>query len=313
MGPCLPSRNQSASLRVMRHRPGPDVLIGVLAVLALLGLPALVVLSGTALGLMFEGQPRSYPPTPAEAALLGSDVHLMIGGVALTLPLIALDRDSRRDAFFSDNGPDWIAAEAVQRAGFAAEAGLAAAPLRRDRASVRIEAFGLEDSDGIAWRRVCDHLVRRWSRSVCDNAFAPLLQALPRGSFDLADSRRLDAFRNTFLSIGDLGEAAPILQAMDLRLGEPSLACGTPYKPDAPRPCLVALQVKGDLVAVWFVRDGPDDSALTQARREGRAITAFVAHGLGPVEDFSNLTAAACATLRPGAKPLRSNDPDWPC
>jgi hypothetical protein len=46
--------------------------------------------------------------------------------------------------------------------------------------------------------------------------------------------------------------------------------------------------------------------------REGQAISALVTHGLGAVEDVRDLAAAACATLRPEAKPLRSSDLPWP-
>lgn len=291
----------------MSHvRPILYTLLGFLAACLPFGL---IYLSGVALGTMFESDPDITVPTAGEITLLAQDVNIVVGGVSLTLPLIALPDQSQRDAFFSDNGRAWIADRAADRADFAASA--SALPL--DKVRVYIEPFGLEDTIGVRWREICDQLTHDWARSVCADPRAPLMQALPRGSLHLADARHLDAFRDTYLSIGDLGEAAPILKAMDLEAGEPALACGQPFKPDAPRPCLVAQRITGDLVAVWFVADGPDEIAEAQALREGRAITALVVHGLGPVEDFPSLTATACATLRPGAAPFRSDDPTWPC
>jgi hypothetical protein len=272
----------------------------------------LLVVAGGVL-LYFTSGPYSRTPTPADIALLGSDVHVSIGGVPLVLPLIALADQSRLNAFLSGYSAEKFERQAKERATFAASAVDPTAPRPMEKAGLRIESFGLEDVDGKAWRTICDGLLRDWSRSVCDDSFAPLLQALPRGRFDLADARHLDAFRDTYLAIGDLGEAAPVLQTMDLSLGEPALACGKPHKPDAARPCLTALRIRGDLIAVWFVSDGPKEPALTQARREGQAITALVLHGLGPVEDFDRLGAAACATLRPGAGPPRPDAPSWTC
>ncbi|MCU0828738.1 MAG: hypothetical protein MUE52_15375 [Tabrizicola sp.] len=281
--------------------------------LALLGGFAILVLAAGGLLRWASSGPDNRPPTPTDVALLASDMHVSFGGVSLTLPLVAFRERSERTAFLSDHSEEEFGRRAARRVAFADSAGNPATPLPLENAAIWIEAFGLEDVDGAAWRLICDQLARHWSRSVCADPFAPLLQSLPRGWFTLADARHLDAFAGTHIFAGGLGNAAPLLQSMPLIQGEPLLLCGVPHKPGAPRPCLAALRIAGDLVAVWFVQDGPAEPVLAQARREGQAITALVTHGFGAVEDYPALIAATCATLRPGAKPLRPGDGDWPC
>jgi hypothetical protein len=147
----------------------------------------------------------------------------------------------------------------------------------------------------------------------CNDPWAPLLQSLP-DQVTLADARHLDAVKDTFISFGDLGNADTLLQSMKLSFGQPALACGQPSRPNRASPCLAALRIAADLVAVWYVQDGPDETAAQQAGREGRALAALVAFGLGAAEDFPALTAAACATLRPGAGPSSGRTAhDRPC
>jgi hypothetical protein len=279
-----------------------------------LALPfVLIHLAGTALSRMFGDGFQQFGPSPAEITLLAQDVHIVVGDVPLVFPLIALPEFSESDAFFTDDGADYAARMAAARSDFASSAASPAAAPHLDKVRIHVERFGWDDSAGARWETICAELVRDWARSVCDAHMPPLLQALP-ATFTLADAQNLKAFRDTFLSVGNLGEAAPLLQAMDLTTDEPALACGVPHKPEAPYPCLVAQRLSGDLIAVWFVSDGPDEPALTTAHREGKAIAALVAYGLGPVEDFSRLISSACATLRPGAGPSSTAfAPPWPC
>ena len=229
---------------------------------------------------------------------LASDAHIVVGGVPLVVPFVALR------GYFS-NGPSF----SLDRKG------------DRERARERLEAFRKSASDistapavdkleiGLrtyGWRddvspgRICARLRREWSKSICDDPWAPIQQAMPydNNTFYLVDDRNFGAFENHY-TVGDARMSAQLL-AMNLIAGEPSVVCD-PASVSKTVFCTAAVLVSAHLVVVWRVWNSNAESPDERAAREAKALTALVTHGLGAAENFPALLDISCKMKDPQA------------
>lgn len=241
--------------------------------------------------------PKHY--TEADIVFLASDAHVIVGDVALVVPFVALSGYVGGKLSFSfDKQADRKAAKERMDAFRLAASHDETAP-SVDSLEVAIRTYGWDDSE-TSVIRLCARLTRQWSRSVCNDPWAPLQQALPNGlnRFYLADDRKLDTFRSWSTVGGE--QVLDQLLAMRLQDGEASITCDKKVK-SSTRFCTAAMPVRQHLVAVWTVWNGVQESADQQAKREGMAIRALVLDGLRQTENFPSLLSAACALKRPDA------------
>ncbi|UXN65997.1 hypothetical protein N8E89_22355 (plasmid) [Phyllobacterium sp. A18/5-2] len=143
---------------------------------------------------------------------------------------------------------------------------------------------------------------RQWSKSVCDDPWAPLQQALPiqNNRFFLVDDRKLEVFKNHWTVGGE--RVSDQLHQMRLKVGEASVVCDAKSSSDTTF-CTAAISINQHLAAVWTVWDSSGETHARQAEREGKGITAFVIDALGPIENFPALLSAACELKNPTAPP----------
>lgn len=234
-----------------------------------------------------------------DVRLLASDVHVKIAGQPITLPWIALENYAYTPQSFSlDRGGD-RKREDEQRAAFrAATADSATAP-ELDNLSVVVRTYGWNDSD-MRQRAMCPLLTKQWSRSVCDNPWAPIRQALPVNRFSLVDLARLQLRK----SPANCTEGSARLVSSISKSPTASLLCDFHILGAGDTRFYTAIvQVSGDLGAVWAVweKPGSRETAAEMAIREGKAIVALVRYGLGVREDFPELHSIACQLRRPDA------------
>ena len=121
---------------------------------------------------------------------LSTDIHVEIAKHSLILPFIALEDHAYRHQSFSlnreaDREHALSAANKLLR-----EAADPEHPLVFDSLSVVVRTYGWNDFD-TSQRQVCPLLTHEWARSVCDNPWAAIQQALPGDRFRLVDLRRL--------------------------------------------------------------------------------------------------------------------------
>lgn len=256
--------------------------------LALIGCPILA---------SCDGEQRAA----ANAQRLATDVHVTIADHALVLPFTALERYAYRGQSFSlDREGD------AERARNAANEVLRdgddpAHPLPFDELSVVVRTYGWNDSD-MRQRQMCALLRREWARSVCDNPWAAIQQALPANRFRLMDLRQL--------KIGDPRGLAQCVDTVEQRRplpqepGEATMVCAARvYGGDQDEFHHAVVRIDGELGALWTVwRYGQyGESAEAMTQREGQAIVAFVQHALGKREDFATLHRLMCGLRRPGS------------
>jgi hypothetical protein len=164
-----------------------------------------------------------------------------------------------------------------------------------------VRPCGWDESSSARPEQVCVHLGREWARSVCDDPWAAVRQALPANSFELVDLRRLRVgFRQ--------GDAHCIDDGKPLRLpdtpGAAAMVCKANVSGARDDEFHVAVvRVDSDLGALWTVWRGGQSGEPAEAmtRREAQAIIAFVQHGLGAREDFERLHATLCRLRAPGS------------
>jgi hypothetical protein len=231
--------------------------------------------------------------------LLSTDVHIAIAQHTLVLPFVALENYANQQQSFS-----------LDRAGDSERARGALNELLRDSAdpkkplpfesiSVVVNTYGWNDGD-MGQRRVCPLLTREWARSVCDNPWAALQQALPVNRFRLVNLGSLQ--------IGDpQGPARCIddgksVRPLPKKPGEVEIVCKAQVyggKDDQFHRAVV--RIDGELGALWTVwrhgQSGETVEAMTE--REGKAIVAFVKYGLGSKENFQDLHDTMCRLRRP--------------
>jgi hypothetical protein len=257
-----------------------------------------------ALPILFAAVLTACSPSPkrhsdADIAFLASDANVVIGDVPLVIPFVALTGFvAAKPSFSFDRQRERQAAEERLEAFRKAASSQETAPAI-DKLEVTMRTCGWDDFD-MSVIRICSRLTRQWSRSVCDDPWAPLQQAMPTGhnQFFLVDVRKLDAFQNHWTVGGE--RVSDQLNEMRLKRGEASVVCDT--KPSSKTTfCTAAVAIKQHLAAVWTVWDDPKETYSRQAKREGDAITAFVLNALGSVENFPTLMSAACGLKKPGA------------
>lgn len=234
---------------------------------------------------------RSAPPVER----LATDVHLEIGEVRLNLPFIALENFASVPTSFSfdrqhDRDRRRQATDALIEASKDATN-----PLDLTEVTVVVRTYGWNDTD-MRQRAMCPLLRRSWSRSVCDDPWAPLQQALPLNRFKLVDLESEAIGR-----LIDCHEGA-IPGEMPKSVGKPIVICPAAVFGTGDFHQVV-MRIEGALGAAWIVwghgHSGESVEAMTT--REGEAIVAFVRYGIGPDEDFGRLQLAACRLRRPGS------------
>lgn len=249
-------------------------------------------------------------PTDADISAVAQDAHVVVGDVPLVLPFIALPDYVSAATVFSLNRSAGRAALQKKQDDFrVAASSLATAPTLATL-RVRIETFGWENTNFPKWDRFCGRLTRDWSRAVCTDPQALLLQTLPSDGFYLADDRHLDVFS----SHGTVGgeNRWHQLQTMTLQAGQSSIACDRNV-PGKQRFCTAAHPIADHLVAVWTVWDDDRESAAVMAEREGRAVGALVWFSLGEAEDFAALQDVLCTARRPSAAGTSTQAAAEPC
>jgi hypothetical protein len=239
------------------------------------------------------------PPSPkshsdAEVAFLASDAHLVVGDVPLIVPFVALTGLAEKPSFSLDRKGDRQAAEERLETFRQAAANPQTAPVM-DRVEITVRPYGWDDFDA-PFRRICLHLSRQWSRSVCNDPSAPLQRAMPKNAFFLADDRKLNAFQN--YSIGSGETISDHLEGMRLKSMETSVVCNAEASSETTL-CTAATPIRQHLIAVWRIWGSSVEATSRQAERESVAITAFVLHALGPAENFPALTSVACGLTKP--------------
>lgn len=234
----------------------------------------------------------------AQIDFLASDAHVIVGGLPLTLPFVALPEYVAAGPSFSldRTGDREHAQQRLESFRTLAERPRTAPVL--DKLRVDVSAYGWNDFD-TSFDRICPRLSRLWARSVCDDPWAPLAQATPNNPFYLYDVGRPDAFETHWTVSGK--RRSDELRAMRLKAGEVSTVCND-IVPGETRHCTAAVLIDGNLGAVWNVWDSANsrETHRQRAEREGTAIAAFVMYALGPSENFPRLTATSCASKEPG-------------
>ncbi len=232
-------------------------------------------------------------------ARLSTDVHVSIGEHALVLPLIALEDYAYRHHSFSLNrkGDSEHAQDALSA--LLRDSADPDHPLALDGLTVVVRTYGWNDAD-MRQKQVCSLVTREWARSVCDNPWAAIQQALPANRFMLVDMRRLQIGdpRGPAQCIDDGKQRQPLPQ----RPGEARIVCEAKvYGGDKDKFYNAVVRIDGDLGALWMVwrygQSGETAEAMTE--REGKAIIAFVKYGLGPREHFQALHRTLCRLRRP--------------
>lgn len=232
---------------------------------------------------------------------LSTDVHVAIAQHNLVLPFIALEDYAYQHQSFSlnrkgDREHDLSAADKLLR-----DAADFKHPLEFDSLSVVVHTYGWNDSD-MHQIQICPLLTREWARSVCDNPWAAIQQALPADRFRLVDLRRLqidDPHR-----LGQCVNNGKPRRPLPQRPGEAVMVCeSSAYEGNKNRNHSAVVRIDGDLGALWAVGQNEqiDETAEAMTERQGKAITAFVQYALGKREDFPALHATMCRHRRPGS------------
>jgi hypothetical protein len=232
---------------------------------------------------------------------LSTDVHVEIAQHSLILPYIALENYAYRHQSFSldrkgDREHALSAADKLLR-----DAADPKHPLAFDSLSVVVRTYGWNDF-ATSQRQVCPLLTREWARSVCDNPWAAIQQALPVNRFRLVDLRLLliDDPRRPGQCFNNGKPHKPLPQSP----GEAVMVCeASVYGGNKKRFHAAVVRIDGDLGALWTVwQNGKnDETAEAMTEREGKAIVAFVQNALGESEDFLALHSTLCLLRRPGS------------
>lgn len=238
-------------------------------------------------------------PAP-NVRLLSTDIHVSVAQHALALPFIALDDYAYRKQSFSldRKGDSEQARSALEK--FLHESADSKKPLALDDLAVVMQTYGWTGDD-MRHQQVCPMLTREWARSVCDNPWAAVQQALP-GRFRLVDLSRLQVGdpRGPANCRDDGQRHLPLPQEK----GQAAMICTAMVfggRDDQYHHAVV--RIDGNLGALWMVsrygQHGETAEAMTE--REGKAIVSFAQYGLGQSEDFRKLHAVMCQLRRPGS------------
>ena len=230
---------------------------------------------------------------------LASDVHVKIGGLPITLPWIALEDYAYTPQSFSlDRGGD-RKREFEQRDAFRSATSSSATAPALDSLSIVVRTYGWNDSD-MRQRAMCPLLTKKWSRSVCDNPWAAIQQALPVNRFALVD---LDTLEPGKRPANCTKASAKLVSSIKIS-STASLLCDFDIHSSGDTRFYTAIvQISDNLGAVWAVWESAKskETAAEQAFREGKAIVALARYGLGTTENFSKLLSTVCQLRRPDA------------
>lgn len=239
--------------------------------------------------------------SPVDVKLLSTDIHVSIAQHTLVFPFIALEDYAYRKHSFSLNrsGDRQRAVSALEQ--LLRDSADPQRPLVLDGLTVVVRTYGWNDAN-MGQRQVCPLLVREWARSVCDNPWAAIQQALPANRFRLVDLRSIQIDGpNSPTNCRDDGEPR---RSIPEEAEQAVMVCpAMVYGGDDDEFHTAVVRIDEDLGAVWTVwRYGQNgESAEAMTEREGKAIVAFVNHALGPRENFSALHAEMCRLRRPGS------------
>lgn len=245
--------------------------------------------------------PKRY--SDAEIAFLASDAYIKVAEQTLVVPYVALSGlVSQKQTFSLDRGKDRQATkDRLEK--FSEEASNRETAPQVDKLEITMRTYGWNDFD-TSFIRICSLLRREWARSVCDDPWAPIKEALPHDNnlFYLFDLRNPGSFDNHW-TVG-LERVSDQLRKMDLEAGKVSVVCD-PKPSTATTFCTAAVKVKENLAAKWTVWDGTQETFARQADREGAAIKTFVLNALGSEENYPALLSVACELKRPSTSTVK--------
>ena len=241
-------------------------------------------------------------PRPApDVHRLALDVHVTIGGRGLTLPFAALEDHAYRGMSFSlDRDGD------RERAGDAADrllkdAGNPDRPMPFRALSIVVRTYGWNDAD-MRQREMCPLLTHDWARSVCDNPWSAIQQALPANRFKLIDLTQLS--EEDASALFNCVSGSNPLRSLPAVMDRPVIICRAVVHPMSGNEFHQALvRIDGGLGALWTVwgHGQNGEPSAVMADREGKAIASFVRNALGASENFPKLHEDMCRLRRPGS------------
>jgi len=237
-----------------------------------------------------------------DVMLIASDMHVIIAGKPLTLPLVAMQDYAYRPKSFSLARIADRKKATGRSAAFIRAAGNVRSAPRLDSLTVVVRTYGWDDSDPEA-HGICPRLTSQWSKSVCENPWAALQQALPRDPFKIVDLETLKSSdRGRLLNCADWSKREIPLPV--LKLDMPTVVCKAEVLGSGETKFFTAaIRINGDVGAIWTVWQGGNSREVPEviAKREGQAIAAFVRDAIGPEESFGALHALACSLRRPNS------------
>lgn len=262
----------------------------------------LTILLSSLLAVLASCEKPENERSAVDVKRLSTDVHVEIAQHSLILPFIALEDYAYRHQSFSldQKGDREHALSAANK--LLRDAADSKHPLAFDSLSVVVRTYGWNDFD-TSQRQVCPLLTREWARSVCDNPWAAIQQALPVNRFRLVDLRRLQIDNPRDPSSPCVNNGKP-RQPLPQSLEEAVMVCeASDYDGNKNRFHSAVVRIDGDLGALWTVWQygKNDETAEAMTEREGKAIIAFVQNALGKSEDFPALHSTLCRLRRPGS------------
>ena len=240
-----------------------------------------------------------------DVALLASDRSVHVGDEVLTLPYVALSDFVYTPMSFNLGSPsgDERAQAKRQRESFLARAARRETAPTLDSITVSIATYATYGELGQS-SQICPRLKRRWSISICDDAYSPIYLALPR-EFELVELGKFEKYKHHVFAAVRGKTAYDQISALTFRDDISSVSC-LAYDVSGHSPgqtCLAGRIVGNRLVAIWeaWVRKDGHEKMQEKANREGRMIAQFVEKGLGGDEDFERLERAAVKLHSPDA------------
>lgn len=243
------------------------------------------------------GEAPSGPPPDVNR--LAKDLHFTIGERQFTLPFVALADYAYQGMSFSldRSGDRERAEEAADK--LLEEAGSADAPLNLHNVTVLVRTYGWNDAD-MRQREMCPLLTQDWSRSVCDNPWAALQQALPGSRFELFDISW--AVQGEDAGWFDCVAEEDPIKSIPQELGRSAFICRYDVYSETGRTFYRAMvRIEGDLGVLWTV-DGSTyygETPQVRADREGEALASFVRNALENGGNFPQLHQDMCRLRRP--------------
>lgn len=248
--------------------------------------------AGVVAAVALVGSCGGQDPSANDTEFLSADAHVTVGDVTIVAPFVALRNVTTMGQFFAVDRRKAREEWRAQRDAFrkAAEDPVTAPKL--SKVEIGIDSYGEHGREDI-----CDGLTRQWSRSICVDMRGLLLYVLP-DRFYLADALALEAFDNHH-TVGNETAGAQ-LRSMEIT-NDPAYRCDAARSASGTLFCTAAVRIQGNMIAVWNVWDGGPEQLPDMTLRQGKAIQAFVAHGLGPTENFEELIRISCDLREPNS------------